>query len=179
MIGSISALLAIPAVGAAMVFWVLFWTGKGEAYGPLNDVAVAAALFLMIAPALAISGTSPPDFPWLPLLGWAAVAGMVIAGAGQLLLVVRVIGLNGSFVTGGIGILPVLIWMAVLAYAGIVRGAPSASIGWTAALVLALIVPAAVTARGSKRVALIWQSILVAALTAWLAAVALHLGQLG
>jgi hypothetical protein len=178
-LGSISALLAIPAVGAAMVFWVLFWTGKGEAYGPLNDVAVAAALFLMIAPALAISGASPPDLAWLPLLGWAAAAGMAIAGAGQLLLVARVIRLNMSFVTGGIGILPVLIWMVVLAYAGIVRGTPSTSIGWTAALVLVLIVPAAVTARASKRVALIWQSLLVAALMVWLAALARHLGQLG
>ncbi len=126
----LSAFLAIPALLAALIFGLLFFLGRGRHFGPLNDVAIAVALLLLILPAIALNDlVGAPT--WFAAITWVAVAGMILAAVGQLLLVVGVIGLNTSFVTGGIGFLPVVVWFAAFAFLSLRDGVPSPAVGWS------------------------------------------------
>ena len=74
---------------------------------------------------------------WLLAITIAAVAGMLIAGIGQILLVVRVIDLSASFVTGGLGILPILAWLMAVTWLALRGNVLPATVGWLGAAVLA------------------------------------------
>ena len=75
---------------------------------------------------------------WFNLVTAAAVAGIALAALGQLLLVVRVMPLGASFVTGGLGVMPVMVWVAAQGYIGLRHGIPTTSLGVLATAVLAI-----------------------------------------
>src|SRR5437660_352283 len=101
-IAGVSALLAIPALLLSGLFLALFFGGRGAQFGPLNDFFVAINLFLLVPPALAIrTAVGGQAGAWFTIVTWLAIAGMVLAGVGQLLLIAGVISLQASFVTGG------------------------------------------------------------------------------
>jgi len=135
----LSAFLAIPALLLALVFGALFFLGRGRHYGPLNDIASAALLLLLIPPAIAINDLIGSDPAWFAAVTWIAIAGMVIAAVGQVLLVLGAISLNTSFITGGIGFLPVVAWLMALTYLSLGNGTPSAGMGWSMLVGLILI----------------------------------------
>ncbi len=137
-----SAWLTIPALLLAGLFLALFFGGRGAFYGPLNDIFSALSLLLLILPAIAIYVSAHEAAgSWLAVVTWLAVAGMVIGAAGQILLVVGVINLQTSFITGGIGIVPVLAWAVAIAVLSLGFRQLSASLGWLmiAVLLLALL----------------------------------------
>ena len=167
LIAAISAFLAIPALVLAGLFGVLFFSGRGGRYGPLNDLFSALAIFLMILPAIAVNTAAGKQVGvWFDVVTWAAVAGMVVAGVGQGLLVAGRISLQTSFVTGGSGILPVLVWMVGLAVISIRYGDPGPLVGWASATSLGLMVPTALlpSLRVGMTAQLLSGSILVIAL---------------
>ncbi|MSQ33033.1 MAG: hypothetical protein EXR60_01220 [Dehalococcoidia bacterium] len=165
-----SAWLAIPALLLAGLFLALFFGGRGEPYGPLNDIFTALSLLLLILPAIAVYLSSQAAAgSWLTVVTWLAVAGMVIGAAGQVLLVIGVINLQTSFVTGSIGILPVLAWAISIAVLSLGLRQLSASLGWlmVAVLLLALFLTLASSLHW-KLATWLFAGGLITALVAWL-----------
>ena len=100
LLAGISTLLAIPALLLAGFFGGLFFLGRGERYGPLNDLFFALTMYLIILPAIAVVNLADEQVgAWFDVVTWIAVMGMVIAGVGQVLLVVGGISLQTSFIT--------------------------------------------------------------------------------
>jgi hypothetical protein len=143
-----SGLVAVVALIAAAVALGLFFGGAGEAWGPVNDVLTSLMLIALIPPILAVERLAGGQTGgWLGVVTVAAVVGAVIAAVGQVLLVIGVIDLNMSYVTGGIGFAPILIWIVAVGMLGVAVGALPAAVGWLALATLGLIVLAsAVTA---------------------------------
>lgn len=178
LLAGISTFLAIPALLLAGFFGSLFFLGRGERYGPLNDLFVALTMFLIILPAITVENLAGEQVgAWFDVVTWVAVAGMVIAGVGQVLLVAEGISLQTSFVTGGLGVIPVLVWMASLAVISIRYGVPDTLVGWATVLSLGLMVPTALlpTFRVRMSVRLLCGAILTLALVIWLLALGIDL----
>ena len=135
-----SALAAMASLLVAGVTIALFFGGAGAVFGPINDVFTSLTLILLILPVLAIralvGGAGGPSFELVSLL---ALAGIALAAVGQLLLVAGVISLESSFVTGGVGILPVLAWAIALAVLAFGAHALPIDLGWASAVMLAFV----------------------------------------
>jgi hypothetical protein len=128
------AMLLISAVALALFFSI------GEPWGSINDFFIALTALLLILPILAIDRLAGPQAPWLRIVTIAALAGVVLMAVGQLLLIVRVIGLSDSYVTGGLGLLPFLVWLVALVVLSFGVKAVPLAVGWSAAATLAMIV---------------------------------------
>jgi hypothetical protein len=131
LLAGLSAFLAIPALLLALTYGLLFFLGRGQRYGPLNDIASAAVLLLLILPAIALKDLVGADPAWFGIVTWVAVAGMVVAAVGQVALVLGAISLNTSFVTGGVGFLPVVVWFAAFTFLSLRDGTPPPEVGWS------------------------------------------------
>lgn len=137
-VAGVSAWIAVVAFIVAAITIALFFGGFGQFWGPINDIAVSITLLALILPILAVDRMAGEQaMPWLRVVTVAAVAGAVLGAAGQVLLVVGVIDLQTSFVTGGVGIVPVLIWVGALIALALGMHLLPPVIGWTAALALA------------------------------------------
>jgi hypothetical protein len=125
------AIVAVAMLVAAGIALALFFGDVNPLFGPVNDVFTALALLLMVPVVLAVwrlaEGTLGSWFGWLSL---ATIAGLVVAAAGFVMLVAGVIDLQASFITGGLGMLPFLVWAAALAYASLRRRVVSTVVGW-------------------------------------------------
>jgi len=133
---------AFGAVGALVISGIalaLFFGGAGDFWGPINDVFITLNALLLIPPALVLSLVVRDQAgDWFRIASVVGVAGLLVIGVGQLLLVIGVITLQGSFVSGGIGLVPLLGWMVALAVVSLGSHALSASIGWSVVATLAL-----------------------------------------
>jgi hypothetical protein len=168
-----SAVAATLSLLLAGVTIALFFGGAGEQYGPMNDAFTALTLLLLILPVLAIRtlvGDAGPLFHAVTVL---AVIGLLVGAVGQILLVAGIIDLNTSFVTGGVGIAPVLAWAVGLALVALRSEALPDQLGWTTAAMLALVVLSTVTASvtSGPPVALVSGALFVS-LELWLVALA-------
>src|SRR5262245_14678381 len=115
-IAGISTVVALIAFVISAIALGLFFGGAGEVFGPINDVFIAIALVSLIPAIIAVDRLAGADTGlWLRIISILAVVGAIIGAAGQLLLVVGVIDLDTSYVTGGIGFLPVVIWIIAIA----------------------------------------------------------------
>ena len=139
-IAGVCSLLAIPALLLSAIFLALFFGGAGWQFGPLNDFFVAVMTGLLILPARSllevVVGGGRPDRRWFQIVTWVAIAGLVIMTVGQMLLVVGLISLDASFVTGSLGVVPVLVWAAAQVYLALRFRTPSRIVGWTLIAVL-------------------------------------------
>ncbi|CAN5798437.1 hypothetical protein BH24CHL6_BH24CHL6_06880 [soil metagenome] len=135
------ALLAIVTLIVAGVALALFFGGAGDLFGPINDIFTALTLLLLVPAILAVrrlgSGVVGDWFTWLSVL---TIGGLLLAAAGFILLVVRVIELQTSFLTFGLGILPFMAWVAALAYVSLRHGLLSRTVGWWVVAFLAVTV---------------------------------------
>jgi hypothetical protein len=174
---AVSAWLAIPALVLSVVFVAMFFSGAGGLYGSLNDLFVAVTAVLLILPARSlVDNTRSTGGRWFDVVTWTAIAGMALIAAGQILLIARLISLSASFVTGGVGIMPVLVWALVQCYLGLRYGVPSRPLGWsmlTVLLVAGLV--SAVSAAGWQTATWILTAVLLAAISAYLAVLGRHL----
>lgn len=172
-----SALLAVPVLVLAGIFLALFFGGRGERFGALNDLFTAIGLLLLVAPATAvylIARDSTGD--WFLVLTIAAVAGMALAAGGQILLTLRVIDLQTSFVTGGIGVVPVLAWVGATVWLALSGHLLPEAVGGLGAATLAS--AALLTVASVVRLdAAVWplSVVLMAALGGWLITLGLAL----
>ena len=132
-------------------------------------------MFLIILPAITVANLAGEQVgAWFDVVTWVAVAGTVIAGVGQVLLVAGGISLQTSFITG-LGIIPVLVWMASLAVISIRYGVPATLVGWATVLSLGLMVPAALIPSSRMIVRLRSAAVLTLALVIWLLALGIDL----
>jgi hypothetical protein len=153
----------------AVLFLALFFSGRDQRYGPLNDIFSAVTLLLLILPAIGVYLlTRDTVGVWIIVITWLAIAGIVIAAIGQLLLVLGLISLPTSFVTGGVGILPVLAWMVSIAILDLYLKELAKPIGWLTIAVLALIILlTAVWGSGKRITKRILGGTLTATLVVW------------
>ncbi|MDP9281467.1 MAG: hypothetical protein M3P38_05170 [Chloroflexota bacterium] len=167
-----STFLAVPMVLLAAITLVLFFRGRGDRFGTLNDLFSAIALLLLIPPVVAVYRVGGDDAgTWLLALTIATVAGLLVAAIGQLLLILRAIDLSASFVTGGVGVLPVLIWVAALAWLSLGRHLFPEALGWLGLTLLASAILVAVFSTLKIDAATTaFSFVLVAALLGWLVA---------
>ena len=139
--GGYAAFSIIPLlIASGIAFW-LFLNGAGAIFGPVNDVLTVISLALLALPVLGIRSIAATDVgPWFDVVTVLALVGIAVGAVGQLLLVLGVIPLQASFVTGGLGILPVLAWvLAVGIIAGRIDVLPD-QLGWLTLALFALIV---------------------------------------
>lgn len=171
---SLSATAAIVTLVISAITIALFFGGAGAFWGPINDVFVAFTTLLLILPILAVLRlVSGQVGAWFAILSVAAIGGAIVIAVGQLSLVARAISLQTSFLVGGIGVLPILVWLAGLAYLGIIRDVLPASIGYLAGGVLALAALATVSSMALPvSVTTVISVALAATLAAWMWALA-------
>lgn len=176
-LGGVSSLLAIPALLLAGYFLVLFFAKRGDQYGSLNDFFSAVTLLLLILPALGLYRLGRGDAgSWFTVVTWLAVGGMLIGAFGQFALVLKFIGLGTSFITGGVGIAPVIAWGVSIAALSFARTGIPHVIAWTAVAVLCmtfLLIAASGVHQKTATNAL--AAALVVALVAWLGAMGVKL----
>lgn len=161
----------VPLVASAIAL-ALFFGGAGQFWGPVNDVLISVTLLLLMLPVLAVlvlvgdqAGT------WFSVLTWLTLAGLLLAAAGQLLLVVGVITLENSYMTGGIGILPFLVWALATIWTGWAFGVPGMMVGVLVAAAIVLSGASAVVSLSAPGLVTgIVTGALVAVLCAWMAA---------
>jgi hypothetical protein len=173
----ISALVAIVAVIVSGITIALFFGGAGAFWGPVNDLATAVALLALVLPVLAVQRIARADAGiWLDVVSVAALAGIVLAATGQILLVAGRISLETSFVTGGLGILPVFAWLVAVAILALGLGVLPAQVGWLAVAVIVLSAALALIA-GIALGPLVWVGsvVLLASLVGWLGSLSLAL----
>src|SRR3990172_3837418 len=134
-----STYAAIATLIVAAITIVLFFGGAGQFWGPVNDVFVSLPTLLLILPVLAILLLAGDHAGWwFSALSWLAIAGLLLVAVGQLLLVVGVISLNASFLTGGIGLTPFLVWALATIWTAWTFGVPSMMVGFLLAAVLVM-----------------------------------------
>lgn len=167
---SLSLIAAIVTLVISAITIALFFGGAGAFWGPINDVFVAFTTLLLILPILAVLRPASDQVgPWFTTLSVAAIGGAVVIAIGQLSLVARAISLQTSFVVGGIGVVPLLLWLAGLAYLGIIRDVIPAGIGYLAGGVLALAALATVSSMAlTVPITTILSVALVGTLAAWM-----------
>ena len=136
----LSGVVALVALVVAAVTIALFFGGAGQVFGPINDVFVAIMVIALILPILAVDRLAVGQAGlWLRIVSVGAITGAVLIAVGQLLLVFGVIDLETSFENGGLGIIPVLVWIVALIVLAVLGILPS-SVGWLAGATIALIV---------------------------------------
>lgn len=126
-----AALLAVVTLVLSTIALLLFFGGGPSVFGPINDVFIALTLLLLLPGMWAVGRLARRRVgAWFTVLTIAAIVGLVEAAAGQFLLVARVISLETSFVTGGVGILPFLAWVGSMPVLALRRRVVASSIGW-------------------------------------------------
>jgi hypothetical protein len=168
-LASTSSWVATVAFVLSAIAIALFFAGAGSFWGPVNDALIVVTAIALIPVVLAV-GRQGGDHgsPWTGILTIATIAGLVLMATGQSLLIVGRLSLDGSYVTGGIGLLPLLIWMVLVAVLSLSVGVLPSSVGWLAVLSLAAVIAEGVVAAITMGPALWVVSVaLVAAVTAF------------
>jgi hypothetical protein len=165
-----STIVAIIALVAAGIALALFFGGAGAVWGPVNDLFVVMTAIALIVPMLAVDRLAADQgVGWMRIVTIVAILGALLIAVGQTLLVLGVIDLLTSFVTCGLGFIPVVVWLVALVVLTFASGSLPAPIGWAAVGVLALIVVEALVAAATTGPLLWVASIaLLGAIVAWL-----------
>jgi hypothetical protein len=173
-----STWVALVALVLSAIALALFFAGAGSFWGPVNDALIVVAVLAMIPAVLAVDRLAGDHgSPWTRIVTIAAIAGIVLMAVGQTLLIVGRLSLEGSYVTGGVGVIPFLAWIVLVAVLSLASGVLPRSVGWLAVATIASIVVMSVVGAITMGPAL-WVSgiALVVILSAWLAALAGALG---
>jgi len=173
-LSAIGALAALMISGAAVL---VFFNGGDVIYGTINDVFVAITLVLLVLPVLAIRSIIGDEAgQWFDALTWAALAGFAVASVGQILLVVRAIDLQTSFVTGGVGILPSVVWAIAASILASRSSRIPHRIGWLLGAMLILSLVESIVASLDSNAATLGVSVaLLLSMVAWLLSLAAEL----
>ena len=132
---------SLLALLLSMVAISLFFAGAGGIFGPINDLLVVATVVLLIPAIIAVHQIARDAVgAWLPILTIVALAGIAIMAVGQLALVLGIIALEASFISGGIGVLMAIAWIAGLAVLSLRSHQLARPVGWWAVTLLVLVV---------------------------------------
>jgi hypothetical protein len=173
-LASLSGWIAMVALILSGIALALFFGGAGEFWGPVNDaliVVTAIALLPVVAAVVRMAGDR--GAPWVILVSVVAAAGLILIAVGQTLLIVGRLSLDGSYVTGGIGVTPVIAWIVLVAILALGTGVLPSRTGWLAVLTLVAIVVFSVTAAVTFGPVLWVEAVaLVAIMSLWLGSLA-------
>lgn len=175
----ISTWIALVALVLSAIALALFFAGAGQFWGPVNDALIVVTAITLLPGVLAVARLAGDHAaPWVAVLTVAAIAGLVLVAVGQTLLIVGRLSLEGSYVTFGLGLIPFLAWLVLLAVLGLGGSAVPETVGRLAAIVLGTIVVAAILGVvGSGPVLWIAGIGTVVALSVWLAGLATSFGE--
>jgi hypothetical protein len=177
-LASLSSWIALVALVLSGVALALFFGGAGELWGAVNDALIVLTAIALIPAVVAVARLAGEHgSPWVAILSAAAIAGLILIGVGQALLIVGRLSLEGSYVTGGVGVVPVIAWIVMVAALGLGADGVPTSTGWLAVATLVGIVALsaiAVVTRGP--VLWIGGVALLVAISAWLAGLATTFG---
>jgi len=146
-LAGVSSWIALVALVLSGIALALFFGGAGDAWGPVNDaliVVTAIALIPTVAAVARMAGDR--GAPWVAVVSVAAAAGLILIAVGQTLLIVGRLSLDGSYVTGGIGVVPFLAWIVLVAVLGLTLGVLPSRTGWLALASIVAIVVFSITA---------------------------------
>ena len=169
------ALVALVLSGIALA---LFFGGAGAFWGPVNDALIVVTVLALLPAVIAVARLAGErGGPWVTIVTGAAIAGLVLIALGQSLLIIGRLSLEGSYVTGGVGVVPVIAWIVLVAVLALRAGILPASTGWLAVATLVAIVLVSVVA-AVTRGPLLWVGsvALLVAISAWLAGLATTFG---
>jgi hypothetical protein len=177
-LASLSSWIALVALVLSGIALALFFGGAGEFWGPVNDAFIVVTAIGLILPVVAVSRLAADQgTPWVTIVTIVALAGLVLIAVGQALLIVGRLSLDGSYVTGGIGIVPVLAWIVLVAILSLGSGVLPSTVGWLAVATLAAIVIVSIVAAVTRGPILGVVSVaLLITVSAWLASLASWLG---
>ena len=174
----VSSWVALVALVLSGVALALFFGGAGQFWGPVNDALIVITVIALIPPVLAVARlVGDRVAPWTTILTVATIAGLVLIAVGQTLLIVGRLSLDGSYVTGGIGVSPLLAWIVFTAILALGRGILPASLGWWAVATIGLIVVMSLVAVVTQG-PLLWLAgiALLIAISGWIAGLAMTFG---
>jgi hypothetical protein len=177
-LAGLSSWVALVALVLSGIALALFFGGAGDFWGPVNDALIVVTAIALLPAVVAVARLAGDrGAPWVVILTVATNAGLILIAVGQALLIVGRLSLEGSFVTGGIGVVPVIAWIVLIAVLGLGAGILPSSTGWLAVAALAGIVAASVLGALTQGPWL-WVAgvALLVALSAWLAGLATTLG---
>ncbi len=138
---SLALYAAVVTMVSSMVAISLFFGGAGAFWGPVNDLLVVATVLLLLPALIVVRGLARGYVgSWFTGLTVAAVIGVLVIAAGQLALVAGLITLDTSFLTGGLGVLPVIAWLGSTALLGLRTPVLERATGWWAVAFMAVVV---------------------------------------
>jgi len=178
-LAGVSTWIALVALVLSGVAIALFFGGAGAFWGPVNDALIVLTAIALVPSAVAVARMAGERAaPWTAVLTVAAIAGLILIAVGQTLLILGRLSLEGSYVTGGIGFVPVLAWLVLIAVLGLGESPIPDTVGRQAAVALAAIVLFSVIAALTRGPVLWVASIgLLVALSVWLAGLAATFGE--
>lgn len=139
------AALGFLLLGAAAL--ALFF-GSGDVsnpFGPISDALFVGVAILLAPPVRAVQQlVAGRAGRWFDQVSWVAIAGLVISGGGQVLLLAGLIPLGVSFVTFGGGLALFLVWGVALWVPAVRLGLLPASVARWAVLAVAALLLATV-----------------------------------
>ena len=165
-----SAVVALIALVISGITLALFFGGAGAFWGPVNDMFIVVTVLALILPMLAVDRlAADAGIGWVRLVTIGAVLGAILIAVGQTALVLGFLSLQGSFVTGGLGFIPIVVWLVALVVLTFASGVLPSPVGGAAVVVLVLIGVEALVGSATYGPLLWIASIaLLAALVAWL-----------
>jgi len=173
-LAGVSSWVSLVALVLSGVALALFFGGAGQVWGPINDALIVVTAITLVPAVVAVARMAGErGAPWVLILTIATIAGLTLIAVGQTLLIVGRLSLEGSYVTGGIGIVPVIAWVMLVAVLSLGSEVLPATIGWLAVATLIAIVVMSVIAALTQG-PLLWVAgvALVVALSTWLVALA-------
>jgi len=165
-----SAVVALIALVISGITLALFFGGAGAFWGPVNDMFIVVTVLALILPMLAVDRlAAEAGIGWVRLVTIGAVLGAILIAVGQTALVLGFLSLQGSFVTGGLGFIPIVVWLVALVVLTFASGVLPSPVGGAAVVVLVLIGVEALVGSATYGPLLWIASIaLLAAMVAWL-----------
>ena len=165
-----SAVVALIALVISGITLALFFGGAGAFWGPVNDMFIVVTVLALILPMLAVDRlAAEAGIGWVRLVTIVAVLGAILIAIGQTALVLGFLSLQGSFVTGGLGFIPIVVWLVALVVLTFASGVLPSPVGGAAVVVLVLIGVEALVGSATYGPLLWIASIaLLAAMVAWL-----------
>jgi len=146
-LASLSGWVAMVALILSGIALALFFGGAGEFWGPVNDALIVLTAIALVPVVLAVDrAAGDHGAPWVRIVSITALAGLVLMALGQSLLIVGRLSLEGSYVTGGIGVIPFLAWIVLLAVLALGMGVLPGRTGWLALAALLMVVALSITA---------------------------------
>jgi hypothetical protein len=136
-LAGVSSWIALVALVLSGIALALFFGGAGQFWGPVNDALIVVTTIALLPAVIAVARLAGDrGAPWVTIVTAAAFAGLILIAVGQTLLIVGALTLEGSYVTGGIGVIPFIAWIVMVAVLAFNAGVIPTTTGWLAVATL-------------------------------------------